>query len=65
MKYILFFLPEIWMKQCVSTAIDNPEAKEVDSKTDETLAPIPAPAAAPHTINTYKNDAKHSEIIAL
>lgn len=55
----------MWMKQCVSTAIDNPEAKEVDSKTDETLAPIPAPAAAPHTINTYKNDAKHSEIMAL
>lgn len=62
---LLNFLPDTWRKQCVRTAIARPEARDVVSKTDETEAPIPAPAAAPHTINTYRNDAIHSDIIAL
>ena len=53
------------MKQCVSTVIDNPVASEVDKWIDEIEAPTPTPAAAPQAMNTYKNDAKHSEIIAL
>lgn len=30
----------------------KPEAKAVASKTEDTLAPTPAPAAAPQTIKT-------------
>lgn len=43
----------------------NPDDKAVANRTDETEAPTPAPAAAPHTMNTYKNDAKHSAMIDL
>lgn len=43
----------------------NPDASADANRTDETLAPTPAPAAAPHTINTYRNDAKHSADIDL
>lgn len=64
-KNEIFFLPETWRKQCVSTAIASPEANDVERRTDETEAPIPAPAAAPQTIKTYRNDAIHSDIIAL
>lgn len=46
------FLPEMWMKQCVRTAMERPEASDVVSRTDETEAPIPAPAAAPQTMKT-------------
>lgn len=46
------FLPDTCRKQCVRTAIERPEAKDVESRTDETEAPIPAPAAAPHTMKT-------------
>lgn len=53
------------MKQCVRTAIASPEAKEVVRSTDETEAPMPAPAAAPQTMNTYRKDAMHSEMMAL
>lgn len=45
-------LPEMWMKQCVSTAMVSPEARQVVMRTEETEAPMPAPAAAPHTMNT-------------
>lgn len=38
----------------------NPDARADASRTDETLAPTPAPAAAPQTMKTYRNDAKHS-----
>lgn len=44
--------PETCMKHCVNVATANPEASDVARSTDETLAPTPAPAAAPHTINT-------------
>jgi hypothetical protein len=47
-----FFLPEMWRKQCVSTAMARPEASDVERRTEETEAPMPAPAAAPHTMNT-------------
>lgn len=40
------------MKQWVRTAIERPEARDVVNKTDETEAPMPAPAAAPQTMNT-------------
>lgn len=33
--------------------------------TEETLAPTPAPAAAPQTMNTYRNEAKHSLMMDL
>jgi hypothetical protein len=46
------FLPEMWRKQCVRTAMARPDAMDVVRSTDETEAPIPAPAAAPHTMNT-------------
>lgn len=52
-------------KHCVSVATVNPEAKAVARSTEETLAPTPDPAAAPHTMNTYRNDARHSEIMDL
>lgn len=52
-------------KHCVNVATAKPEAKAVASKTDETLAPTPAPAAAPHTMNTYRNEARHSEMMDL
>lgn len=55
----------MWEKHCVNDVIANPDAKAVASSTDETLAPTPAPAAAPQTINTYRNDAKHSAIMDL
>lgn len=55
----------MWEKHCVRVVTTNPDDSAVASKTDETEAPTPAPAAAPHTINTYKNDAKHSAIIDL
>lgn len=45
-------LPEMWMKQCVRTAIESPDASDVVRSTDETEAPMPAPAAAPQTMNT-------------
>lgn len=32
--------------------MENPAANAVANKTDDTLAPTPAPAAAPHTMNT-------------
>lgn len=59
------YSPEIWAKHCVSVATVNPLAKAVAKSTDETLAPTPDPAAAPHTMNTYRNEAKHSEIMDL
>lgn len=52
-------------KQCVRTAIVNPDASEVERILSDEFDAYPTPAAAPHTINTNKNDAKHSEIIAL
>lgn len=52
-------------KHCVKVVTENPDDKAVASKTDDTLAPTPAPAAAPQTIKTYKKDAKHSAIIDL
>ena len=52
-------------KHCVNDVIAKPDANAVAKRTDDTLAPTPAPAAAPHTMNTYKNDAKHSAIIDL
>lgn len=55
----------MWKKQCVSTVMESPVAKLVERWIDEIDAPTPTPAAAPHTMNTYKNDAKHSDIIAL
>lgn len=60
-----FSLPEMWEKHCVRVVIANPDANAVANSTDETLAPTPAPAAAPHTINTYRNEAKHSAIMDL
>jgi hypothetical protein len=53
------------MKQCVSVATAKPDAIDVDRITLDNETPMPEPAAAPHTINTYKNDAKHSDIMAL
>lgn len=64
-KKIVFGLPEICEKHCVSVVTTNPDERAVANNTDETDAPTPAPAAAPHTMNTYKNDAKHSAIIDL
>lgn len=52
-------------KHCVSVATVNPLASAVARSTEETLAPTPEPAAAPHTMNTYRNEAKHSEIMDL
>lgn len=49
----------------MSVVTTKPDDSAVASRTDETDAPTPAPAAAPHTMNTYKNDAKHSAIIDL
>lgn len=46
------FLPEMWMKQWVRTAIVSPDASDVDKRIDDMLAPVPTPAAAPQTINT-------------
>lgn len=45
-------LPDMCKKHCVNAAIAKPDAKAVASKTEETLAPTPAPAADPHTMNT-------------
>lgn len=43
----------------------RPDASAVASSTDDTLAPTPAPAAAPHTRNTYRNDVRHSAEVDL
>lgn len=59
------FLPDIWEKHCVKVVTTNPDDSAVANKTDDTDAPTPAPAAAPHTMNTYKKDAMHSAIIDL
>lgn len=53
------------MKQCVREAIARPEASDDAKTTFENEAPKPSVAAAPQTINTYRKDAKHSEMIAL
>lgn len=45
-------LPETCRKHCVSAETVKPDASAVANNTDETLAPTPAPAAAPQTINT-------------
>lgn len=58
-------LPEICEKHCVSIVTAKPEANAVANRTDETLAPTPTPPAAPQTMKTYKNDAKHSAIMEL
>lgn len=55
----------MWEKHCVKVVTTNPDDSAVANKTDDTDAPTPAPAAAPHTMNTYKNDAKHSAVIDL
>lgn len=60
-----FFLPDTCEKHCVSVVTTNPDANAVANRTDETVAPTPAPAAAPHTMNTYKNDAISSAKIDL
>lgn len=60
-----FNLPEMCEKHCVKVATANPDANAVAKSTDDTLAPTPAPAAAPHTMNTYRNEARHSDIIDL
>lgn len=59
------YLPDICAKHWVSVVIANPDANADTNNTDDILAPTPAPAAAPHTMNTYKNDAKHSADIDL
>lgn len=46
------YLPDIWRKHCVRVPMAKPEAKAVANNTEDTLAPTPAPAAAPHTIKT-------------
>lgn len=61
----IFYLPDIWEKHCVRVVTTKPEDNAVASKTDETDAPTPVPAAAPHTMNTYKKDDKHSAKIDL
>lgn len=63
--FVVEFLPDMWEKHCVKVVTTNPDDSAVASNTDETLAPTPAPAAAPQTMKTYKNDAKHSAIIDL
>lgn len=45
--------------------MEKPAANAVANKTDDTLAPTPAPAAAPHTMNTQKNDDTNSANTAL
>ena len=40
------------MKHWVNVATAKPEAKAVANSTDDTLAPTPAPAAAPQTMKT-------------
>lgn len=47
-------------KHCVKVVTTNPDAKAVASSTDDMDAPTPAPAAAPHTMNTYRNEANSS-----
>lgn len=42
----------------------QPEASAVESSTAEADAPTPAPPAAPHTMNTYRNEAAHSATTA-
>lgn len=64
-KSLLFYLPDIWEKHCVRVVTTKPEDKAVANKTEETDAPTPVAAAAPHTINTYKKDDKHSAKIDL
>lgn len=61
----VFALPDICRKHCVNVAIASPEARAVARSTEETLAPTPAPAAAPQTMNTYRNEAKHSLMMDL
>lgn len=58
-------LPEICEKHCVNAVTTNPAESAVANNTDATDAPTPAPAAALHTMNTYRNEAKHSAIIDL
>lgn len=53
-------IPETCEKHCVRVVMAKPDASAEASSTEETLAPTPAPAAAPHTMNTYKNEARHS-----
>lgn len=53
-------IPDTCEKHCVSVVIAKPDARAEAKRTEETLAPTPAPAAAPHTINTYRNEARHS-----
>ena len=45
--------------------MERPDASDVERRTDEMEAPMPQPAAAPHTMKTYMNEARHSEMIAL
>lgn len=49
----------------MSAAIVNPDASDVKRILSEISDPTPAAVVAPHTIKTNRNDAKHSEIIAL
>lgn len=63
--FCLLDLPDICRKHCVNVAIASPEARAVARSTEETLAPTPAPAAAPQTMNTYRNEAKHSLMMDL
>lgn len=51
-SYVVLCLPDMCRKHWVRVPMAKPEAKAVANNTDETLAPTPAPAAAPHTINT-------------
>lgn len=60
-----FNVPESCAKTCVNAAMVRPDARAVASSTDETLAPTPAPAAAPHTRNTYRNEVRHSDEVEL
>lgn len=50
--FIMRILPETCRKHWVSAVTANPDERAVASSTDDTLAPTPAPAAAPHTMNT-------------
>lgn len=42
----------MWIKHWVKVAIAKPDASAVAKRTDDILAPTPAPAAAPQTMNT-------------
>lgn len=64
-QYGTVVLPDTCEKHWVSVVTTNPDANAVANRTDETVAPTPAPAAAPHTMNTYRNDAISSANIDL